>query len=139
MQNKNEEDLLRQLFAEIKPEKAPDGLTGKVMDQILADPVIEPVRRRYFDWWLIPAGLLSIPAFYVTGVHSSIYKVFAPYFIQMFSYVREYLSLASGLLPSNVVVLPSMVIPVVILSGLALIMMTDIIYKREFGSAGRLK
>ena len=138
MQNRNEDDLLRRLFEKIKPEEAPGDLTGKVMEQILADPVIDPVKRRYFDWWLIPAGLITIPALYMTGIHTFIYSVFAPYFLQIFDFLREYGSFAAGLLPANRVMLPSTVLPLILVSGLALLIMGDIVYKREFGNAGRL-
>jgi hypothetical protein len=134
MEKSYEDELLKTLFRKMKLEEVPEDLTKKVMDQIMAGPEADPYLN--FNKALLWAGiaLLSIISVYVTRVFHSLEKVFSPYISAAYNLFSEYADSLSGLLPSNIIILPSSVLPV-LLPGVFLILLIDIL----FMDVGRLK
>ncbi len=124
----NEEDFLRPLFKKIKMEKAPDDITSGVMQQIMANPEMDPADKFYYNMWWIAVGLISIASVYISGVYSDIYKLLAPYIIQIFQPFAEFFTGLYGLLPSNVIILPSSVVLPAILAGILYVLIFDVIF-----------
>jgi hypothetical protein len=138
MEKRNEDDLLKQLFGKIEMDKAPDNFTSKVMEQIMADPVIEPAGKVNIEWWWFLPGLLGILSMYVTGVFTYIFNLLAPYVLQAIKPLATYISPLADLFPSNVVVVPSSLILPVILGGIFLVMFIDILFRMQLSRVADL-
>jgi hypothetical protein len=128
----NQDDPLKRIFAGIKLEKAPENLTGRVMDQILANPVSEPAERSYLEWWWIPVAILGALSIYLTGVFSFIYNLLIPYFIPLFETAARYFSMIAGYFPSMTIVIPSSFMVPVIFPAVLLIIIFDMLIKLQF-------
>jgi hypothetical protein len=128
----NQDDPLKRIFAGIKLEKAPENLTGRVMDQILANPVIEPAEKGNIEWWWIPVGFLGAFSIYISGVFSFIYNLLIPYFIPLFESASRFYSIISGYFPSVTVVIPSSFMLPVIVTALLLVLIFDMLIKLQF-------
>lgn len=127
-----EDDFLKPLFRNIPMEKVPDDINAKVMEQIMADPDIPPVRKPYLNWWWLGLGIFSLVSMYFTGVFTFLKSLFAPYFVEIFTIFAGYAGELTDLLPSNVVILPSSyVLPFVLLGGL-LIILLDTVFGRNY-------
>jgi hypothetical protein len=134
MNRTNEDELLRPLFQKAGMAKAPGHLTSKVMEEIMANPGIEPARKFYYDWWWSGFGLLSILSMYFTGVFGFLAGIFTPYFSEAYVVLTDYAGRLTGLLPSGEVVLPSSLLPV-ILPGILLILLIDAVFGRDLRRA----
>ena len=128
MKKADEDDFLRPLFKKIKMEKAPDDITSGVMQQIMVNPEIDPAGKFYFNMRWIAVGLISLVSVYLSGVYSDIYKLMEPYVIQIFQPFVEFFTGLYGLLPSNVVMLPSSVVLPAILAGILYVLIFDVIF-----------
>ncbi len=124
----DEDDYLRPLFKKIKMEKAPDNITSGVMQQIMVNPEMDQAGKFYFNMWWIAVGLISIASVYLSGVYSDIYKLLEPYIIQIFQPFAEFFTGLYGLLPSNVIILPSSVILPAVLAGILYVLIFDVIF-----------
>ncbi len=134
MKRTNEDELLRPLFQKAGMEKAPGHLTSKVMEEIMANPAIDPARKFYYDWWWSGFGLLSMLSMYFTGVFGFLAGIFTPYINDAYGVLAGYAGLLSGLLPSGEVVLPSSLLPA-ILPGILLILLIDAVFGRDLRRA----
>ncbi len=128
MKKADEDDFLRPLFKKIKMEKAPDDISSSVMQQIMVNPEMDPGGKFYINLWWIAVGLISIVSVYLSGVYSDIYKLLAPYIIQIFQPFVEFFTGLYGLLPSNVVIVPSSAVLPAILAGILYVLIFDVIF-----------
>jgi hypothetical protein len=129
--NHIQDDPLKQMFAAIKLEKAPENLTTRVMDRIMAEPVIDPAEK-VFEWWWIPVTILGALSIYLTGVFSFIYNLLIPYFIPLFETAARYFSMIAGYFPSMTIVIPSSFMVPVIFPAVLLIIIFDMLIKLQF-------
>jgi hypothetical protein len=138
MENINEDDLLKQLFGKIEMEKAPDNFTLKVMEQITANPVIEPAAKVNVEWWWVPLGLLGILSMYMTGVHAWLFNLLAPYVAQVIKPLTPYITSLADLFPSNVVMVQSSMVMPVVIGGIIIVLFIDILLKMQFSRVADL-
>ncbi len=131
MKKISEDEILKPLFARIRMEEAPDDLTFKIMEQIMADPEVEPARKFYYDWWWPALGLLSLLSMHFTGVFTFLGNIFIPYFIEIRNLLAGHWTGLAELLPSNIVVLPSSYVLPVILPGILFILVMDLVFSRN--------
>lgn len=125
---RNEDELLRPLFNNIPMEKAPDDITIRIMDQIMANPEIEPTREFYYNWWWSGIALLSLVSIYLTGVWSFLYRLFLPYIIEIYSILAGFAGSFMDLLPSSIIFLPSSYVLPLILPGILFILLMDMLF-----------
>jgi hypothetical protein len=130
MDKSHEDELLKSLFRKLKLEEAPADLTIKVMDQIMVNPAAEPYLRLYKVFLWTGIGLLSILSMHLTGVFNSLERLFIPYISATYNLFDEYTGALSGLFPSNTILFPSSVLPV-LLPGVLLILMIDILFDMD--------
>jgi hypothetical protein len=138
MEKLNDDDLLKQLFGKIEMDKAPDNFTSKVMEQIIANPVIEPEAKVKMEWWWLPLGLLGIVSMYLTGVYTWLFNLLAPYVSQVVNPLAPYITSLADLFPSNVVMVPSSLILPVVLGGIIIVLFIDILLKMQFSRVADL-
>jgi hypothetical protein len=131
----NEDDLLRQLFGKIDLEEAPESLAGKIMEQIMVNPDIEPVESSDIEWWWIAVGLPGVLAMYFTGVFAFVYELITPYLMLIAEPFTGYFSLLPELFPSYNVVMPALGHLPVLLSGIIITLFLDILLKMQFRNA----
>jgi hypothetical protein len=131
----NEDELLRSLIKKAGMVKAPDNLTSRVMEQIMANPGIEPARKFYYDWWWSGFAVLCIISLYFTGVFGFIAGAFSPWFIEAYNLISGYVVRLAGLFPSTEVMLPSSLLLPVLLPGILLILLIDAVFGRDLRRA----
>ncbi len=124
----DEDGFLRPLFKKIKMEKAPDDITSGVMQQIMVNPEMDPAGKFHINLWWIAVGLVSLVSVYLSGVYSDIYKLMEPYVIQIFQPFVEFFTGPYGLLPSNVIIIPSSVVLPAVLAGILYVLIFDVIF-----------
>ncbi len=127
MKKADEDDFLRPLFKKIKMEKAPDDITSAVMHKILVNTEMDQGVKFYFNMWWVAVGLVSLATVYFSGVYFDIFKLMEPYVILIFQYFAEYYNYLYGLLPSNVVILPSSAVLPAVLAAILYILILDAI------------
>jgi hypothetical protein len=126
-----EDELLRSLIKKAGMVKAPDNLTSRIMEQIIANPGIEPARKFYYDWWWSGFGLLCILSMYFTGVFGFIAGAFGPWFNEAYNILSGYAGRLAGLFPSSEVMLPSSLLLPVLIPGILLILLIDAVFGRD--------
>lgn len=136
MQKINEDDFLKPLFKKIMIRKVPGNITGRVMDQITADPLTEPAKRYNVNWWWVSLGLVSLVSMYLAGLFGYFYEIFSPVFNQLAIRLSEYISALPDIFPSKVVSLPSSFVIPAIITGILFFLIADSMFGQQLRSAG---
>ncbi len=131
----HEDELLRSFFRKSGMKKVPDNFTSGVMEQILANPEMEPARKYYHDWWWSALVLFCMLSMYYTGVFNFLDRILTPYFIEIYNMFAGYLSRLADLLPSNIVTVPSSDVLPFILPGIFFILLLDMVMGGRFAAA----
>jgi len=132
--------MIRSLFRKVPLEETSGDFTQRVMEQVIAEPVVQRDERNYPEWWWIPVSVIAILSLYFTGVGSWAVLQILPLLELAFTGLVLLFEKVAGLLPSYRVEIPQTTLLPLIAAALLLILIIDLplsMKPRSNGLSGR--
>ncbi len=140
MERTKGDDMIRSLFRKVPLEETSGDFTQRVMEQVIAEPVVQRDERNYPEWWWIPVSVIAILSLYFTGVGSWAVLQILPLLELAFTGLVLLFEKVAGLLPSYRVEIPQTTLLPLIAAALLLILIIDLplsMKPRSNGLSGR--
>lgn len=140
MERTKGDDMIRSLFRKVPLEETSGDFTQRVMEQVIAEPVVQRDERNYPEWWWIPVSVIAILSLYFTGVGSWAVLHILPLLELAFTGLVLLFEKVAGLFPSYRVEIPRAPLLPLIAAALLLILIIDLplsMKPRSNGLSGR--
>ncbi|TVR74886.1 MAG: hypothetical protein EA408_01525 [Marinilabiliales bacterium] len=136
MERTKEDDMIRSLFRKVPLEETSGDFTHRVMEQVVAGPVVQREERNYPEWWWIPVSVIAVLSVYFTGVWSWAVLHILPLLELVYAGLVLLFEKITGLFPSYRVEIPQAPLLPLIAAALILILIIDLPLSMKLRSNG---